>query len=279
MSEAEGGVPTPLQLAESLLARRIMLRDALPGVIRTLQAEEEAILPKLRRSVESNEKSNKEVARLKKERNELRDKARPKLARLQQLRTSIDESGGMITLEPKWAKERLEEKITDIENKIETQALDHKAEGELIAARSQLLKENEMWLQTRRESNPSVVEYIATRKEMSSLFKKADRKHAAMVELSEKGRPVYSKRVALEQEHKEIRKQLDRAMELELQSVASVKYWEEVVKNGFEKGAGHDLLQNSRRVEEGGTASFAVKGKSRKAPKKGSRSRKGGEEE
>ena len=27
------------------------------------------------------------------------------------------------------AKERLEEKITDIENKIETQALDHKAEG------------------------------------------------------------------------------------------------------------------------------------------------------
>ena len=65
MSEAEGGVPTPLQLAESLLARRIMLRDALPGVIRTLQAEEEAILPKLRRSVESNEKSNKEVARLK----------------------------------------------------------------------------------------------------------------------------------------------------------------------------------------------------------------------
>ena len=150
MSEAEGGVPTPLQLAESLLARRIMLRDALPGVIRTLQAEEEAILPKLRRSVDSNEKSNKEVARLKKERNELRDEARPKLARLKQLRASIDESGGMITLEPKWAKERLEEKITEIENKIETQALDHKAEGSLIAARSQLLKENEMWLQTRK---------------------------------------------------------------------------------------------------------------------------------
>ena len=43
-----------------------MLRDALPGY-RTLQAEEEAILPK-RRSVDSNEKTNKEVARLKKER-------------------------------------------------------------------------------------------------------------------------------------------------------------------------------------------------------------------
>ena len=247
MSEAEGGVPTPLQLAKSLLARRIMLRDALPGVIRTLQAEEEAILPKLRRSVDSNEKTNKEVARLKKERNELRDEARPKLARLKQLRASIDESGGMITLEPKWAKERLEEKITEIENKIETQALDHKAEGSLIAARSQLLKENEMWLQTRKESNPSVVEYISTRKEMSSLFKKADRKHAAMVELSEKGRPAYAKRVTLEQEHKEIRKQLDRAMELETQSEASVKYWEEVVKNGFKKGA----VTTFSRIREG----------------------------
>lgn len=276
MPEAEGGVPTPLQLAESLLARRVMLRDALPGVIRTLQAEEEAILPKLRRSIDSNEKSNKEVARLKKERNVLRDEARPKLARLKHLRASIDESGGMITLEPKWAKERLEEKITEIENKIETQALDHKAEGSLIAARTQLLKENEMWLQTRKESNPSMVEYIATRKEMSSLFKKADRKHAAMVELSEKGRPTYAKRVTLEQEHKEIRKQLDRAMELETQSEASVKYWQEVVKNGFKKGAGLDLLQNSRRVEEGGIASFAAKGKKRKSSKK---SRKGGEEE
>lgn len=268
MSEAEGEAPTPLQLAESLLARRIMLRDALPGVIRTLQAEEEAILPKLRRSVESNEKSNKDVARLKKERNELRDKARPKLARLKELRKAIDETGGMITLEPKWAKERLEDKIAEIENKIETQALDHKAEGELIAARSQLLKENDLWLQTRRESNPSMVEYISTRKEMSTLFKKADRKHAAMVELSEKGRPVYSKRVALEQEHKEIRKQLDRAMELEMQSDASVNYWEGVVKNGFKKGAGLDLLQNSIRVEEGGVASFATKTKKHKRPKK-----------
>ena len=102
MSEAEGEAPTPLQLAESLLARRIMLRDALPGVIRTLQAEEEAILPKLRRSVESNEKSNKDVARLKKERNDLRDKARPKLARLKD--SSDRRDRGMITLEPKWAK-------------------------------------------------------------------------------------------------------------------------------------------------------------------------------
>jgi hypothetical protein len=116
-------VPTPLKLAESLLARRIMLRDALPGVIRTLQAEEEAIFLNCAGLLIVTRRSNKEVARLKKDRNELRDAARPKLERLKQLRTAIDESGGMITLEPKWAKERLEEKITEIENKIETQAL------------------------------------------------------------------------------------------------------------------------------------------------------------
>jgi hypothetical protein len=132
-----------------------------------------------------------------------------------------------------------------------------------------------MWLQTRKESNPSMVEYIATRKNVESI-QEGDRKHAAMVELSEKGRPTYAKRITLEQEHKEIRKQLDRAMELETQSEASVKYWEEVVKNGFKKGAGHDLLQNSRMVEEGGIASFATKAKKRKPPKK---SAKGGEEE
>ena len=93
-----------------------------------------------------------------------------------------------------------------------------------------------------------MVEYISTRKEMSTLFKKADRKHAAMVELSEKGRPVYSKRFAIEQENKEIRKHLDRA--LETQSDTSVSTGR-VVKNGFKKGAGLDLLQNSMKLKRG----------------------------
>ena len=68
-------------------------------------------------------------------------------------------------------------------------------------------------------------------------------------------------------------------MELETQSDASVNYWEGVVKNGFKKGAGLDLLQNSIRVEEGGVASFATKTKKHKRPKKSPEVLRGAEEE
>ena len=55
MTDVESVGPTPIEMAKSLLARRIMLKDALPGIIRNLQAEEEAILPKVKRSIDRHE--------------------------------------------------------------------------------------------------------------------------------------------------------------------------------------------------------------------------------
>ena len=142
MTDVESAGPTPIEMAESLLARRIMLKDALPGIIRNLQAEEEAILPKVKRSIDRHEKANKAVSELKLKRVTLQKEAAPILKDVKSLRTKIDESGGMIRLDPNWAKERLEERLIDIESRIETQALYHKAESKLISIISSLLKEN-----------------------------------------------------------------------------------------------------------------------------------------
>ena len=116
MTDVESAGPTPIEMAKSLLARRIMLKDALPGIIRNLQAEEEAILPKVKRSIDRHEKSNKAVSELKLKRDTLQKEAAPILKDVKSLRTKIDESGGMIRLDPNWAKERLEERLIDIEN-------------------------------------------------------------------------------------------------------------------------------------------------------------------
>ena len=272
MTDVESVGPTPIEMAKSLLARRIMLKEALPGIIRNLQAEEESVLPKLKRGIDRHEKSNKLVSELKAKRDALQKEAALILKDVKSLRTKIEESGGMIRLDPNWAKEKLEEKLIDIETRIETQALDHKAERKLISIRSALLKENEQWLQSRRDSNPLMVEYVQKRREMSKLFKDADKIHSRMIDLVEKGQPLHEKRLELEREHTEIRKQLDRAKELESQSEASVAYWDNVVKIGFEKGGGADLLRNSMTVKSGGLASFA-----RKASKK--EIRKGGGED
>ena len=51
------------------------------------------------------------------------------------------------------------------------------------------------------------------------LFRDADKIHTKMIDLVEKGQPLHQKRQK-EREHTEIRKQLDRAKELESQSEA-----------------------------------------------------------
>ena len=75
MTGVERVGPTPMEMAKSLLSRRIMLKDALPGIIRNLQAEEESILPKLKRSVDRHQKSNNAVSELKLKRDALQKEA------------------------------------------------------------------------------------------------------------------------------------------------------------------------------------------------------------
>ena len=127
--------------------------------------------------------------------------------------------------------------------------------------------------QTRKESNPSVVD-ISTRKEMSSCSGRPTESMQPWWNCRE-GSSGYA-RGHPEQEHKEIRKQLDRAMELETQSEASVKYWEEVVKNGFKKGEYFTTFSRIREGSKKADCEFRNKGQEAKVTEK---SGKGGEEE
>ena len=66
----------PEELAEGLLARWRVLDEQLPGVIRNLEAEEDALSPKVERAVESHKSANEKVSSLKDERNESQNLAR-----------------------------------------------------------------------------------------------------------------------------------------------------------------------------------------------------------
>ena len=48
----------PEELANALLRRRLMLKETLPGVIRNLEAEEEALSPKVERLSKSFDDAN-----------------------------------------------------------------------------------------------------------------------------------------------------------------------------------------------------------------------------
>ena len=264
---------TPEEMAKSLLARRQLLKQQLPSVIRTLEAEEQNLAPKAKKAVEISKNINSKVSELKEERNQAQKKANELLKLVKESREKLIQSDGMINLDPSWKKEKMFEEIEDIEKKIETSALDHKAERKLLDKRKKLIEENDKWLKQRRDLNPEMVTYIDSRREMNTLYRLADKSHRKMLDGVEKAQPQHEKQQKIRDDLREIRRQLDRARELLSQSDWAVEHWERRLDKGFgELGDGFkDLLSAQRKVAEGGDSSFARKKKNKKdknTPKK-----------
>ena len=266
---------TPDELASALLNRRMLLKDSLPGVIRNLEAEEDALSPKVDRMKKAFDEANDKVVKFKANRDECQALAGTLIPDVKRIRAKLNDSGGMISLDPKWKKMRLLEQIEEIENKIQTSALDHKSERKLLEKRRALISENDKWIRDRKDSNPEMAEYLKKNREMSKLFKKADKEHSLMMGAVTKAQPLYEKMTSASEEIREIRSQLDRAKELLAQSDKAIDYWEKRIENGFgDMGPGfRDLLKGQKNVDMGGSSSFAKR--SRKLKDKKSR----GEEE
>lgn len=257
---------SPEEMAKSLLARRQLLKEQLPTVIRTLEAEEQNLAPKAKKALENNKNINSKVSDLKEERNKAQKKANELLKIVKESREKLIQSDGMINLDPSWKKEKMLEEIDDIEEKIQTSALDHKAERKLLDRRKKLIEENDKWLKQRRDLNPEMVTYIDARREMNSLYRLADKSHRKMLDGVEKAQPHHEKQQKIRDDLREIRRQLDRARELLSQSDKAVEYWERRLDKGFgELGDGFkDLLSSQRKVAEGGDSSFARKKSNKK---------------
>ena len=250
---------TPDDLASALLKRRILLKDSLPAVIRNLEAEEDTLSPRLDRMKKSFDEANEKVAKFKAERDQFQTSAGTLIPDVKRIRKKLNESGGMISLDPKWKKMKLLEQIEEIEIKIQTSALDHKSERKLLEKRRSLISQNDKWIRDRKDSNPEMAEYLEKNREMSKLFKKADKAHSQMIGAVSKAQPLYEKVTSASAEIREIRSQLDRAKELLAQSDKAIDYWEKRIENGFgDLGPGFkDLLKGQKNVDSGGSSSFA----------------------
>lgn len=267
---------SPEQLAQALLVRRQVLKQELPGVIRNLEAEEESLEPRVKRAIQSHRSANEKVALLKEERNQSQRDASKKLIEVKDSRGKLIESGGMVNLDPNWKKEKLLEQLEEIEDSIQTSALDQQSERKLLDRRKKLLEENDKWLRSRKESNPEMSRFVEARREMVTSYRKADSAHRKMLESVAKAQPLHEKKVLLTAELRDIRRQMDRARELLDQSDVAIEHWQRRLKDGFGELGGNyrDLMKARNKVSSGGNSSFA---RSQKSASKSKTS--GGEEE
>jgi len=249
----------PVELAHALLQRRMMLKESLPDVIRTLEAEEEAIRPRYERELKGSNKANEKVAGFKEIRDSNQKKANAIVNDVRKLREELAENGRMLSLDPKWKKEQLFEKLEEIEQKIQTSALDHKSEKKMLNQRRALIYENDSWLKDRKASNPEMLEYVEKRRALSRYFREADKAHKGMIDAVQRAQPIYERKTNLYMELREIKRQLDRARELLSQSDIAITHWERRLSDGFtDLGPGFpDLMKRKKVVLNGGASSFA----------------------
>ena len=224
---------------------------ALPDIEARMTDDADSLAPEVEKLRLERDTGSNKVAELKNGRNEAQKEARELLQQTRVLREQLDESGGLKSLDPKWAKEKLEEALEGIEDKIEKQALSLSDERKLLAERKALLQKNEAWLEKRRKDNPEMSEYIESSRKMHKLFKLADKLHLEMLTYVEKNEPIHATFVEKRVELRNSMRQVERSRALIKQSESAISYWESAIENGLD-----NLLKNAKQVESGGGSSI-----------------------
>ncbi|HIF04712.1 MAG TPA: hypothetical protein EYQ80_04790 [Candidatus Poseidoniales archaeon] len=217
---------TPEELAASILERRKVLQMALPQIEQRSVDEADRLEPLVEKLRLARDTGSNKVADLKQRRNASQAEARALLEETRTLRDKLEGEGGLKSLDPKWAREKLEESLQALEVKIDEQALSLKDERRLLAERKALLQKNEEWLEARRKDNPEMAQYIESSRKMHKLFRTADKLHLEMLEHVEKNEPKHAEFVENREGLRTAMRQVDRSRALIKQSESAITHWE-----------------------------------------------------
>ena len=239
------------ELAKKILERRQFLSEALPDIESRMAADADELAPKVEKLRLARDAASNKVADLKKRRNEAQSEARVLLQQSRELREVIEKSGGMKNLDPKWAKEKLEEQLEEIEDQIEKKALSLNDERKLLSKRKELLRKNADWLNQRKKDNPEIADYVEVSKKMNKLFTQANKLHQEMLTYVEKNEPLHAEFTEMRGELRNSMRQVERSRALIKQSESAIQFWKNALENGFD-----DLLKSAKNVEKGGASSI-----------------------
>ena len=241
----------PEELVAAIFERRKVLAEILPEIEARMAEDADVLAPEVEKLRLARDAESNRVAELKKRRNDAQKEARDLLEKTRALRVGLEEKKGMKNLDPKWAKEKLEEALQAIEKKIDQEALSLIDERRLLAERKELLKKNQDWLEKRRKDNPEMAEYADSSKKMGKLFALADKLHQEMLTHVEKNEPIHAEFVEKRSELRDTMRQLERARSLLKQSESAISFWEVANQGDYGK-----LLDAAKRVEAGGRSTI-----------------------
>ncbi|MBT4059910.1 MAG: hypothetical protein HOE69_06360 [Euryarchaeota archaeon] len=263
---------TPEDVAQAIIARRHELSEALPSIVRERRQELDHLNPMLEQALLERDKATAAVSTLKEERDSLQKQAKELRKKLTSLRETLIAEKRLKNPNPGWAKEKLATKLAEIEEKLETSALDLNSERKLLRQMRELTRSHEEWVAERIESDPGLKEYQDGWKQHHQLLKDADEAHGKLVGLAEISGEHHTKYAEHKEVHRDAQGQHNRAKSLLSTGDDIVSYWNHRITNGFDdlKDGTGDLMAASRMVAEGSPSSM---------PRRPPEENAGGEEE
>jgi len=257
----------PELLAKGILHRRERLIEVLPAQIGNRKKDLDLVEPIARDARNRRDEINNKVASLKVERDQFQNDAKKLYEQSNQLYEELIESGKIQqNPDPRWAKDKLAEKIAKLEAELETSAGDHKTEERFLRQMKDLVREHQTWVAERMEKNAEFSQMHQMKKDATAKLDSAQKAHEAMIALVDESGELHNTFSENEGLRRKAASRLSRAEAALKASISAAEFWQEHLEKGFA-----DLLKDARRVESGGESTKAIAKKHRQES--------GGEEE
>ena len=253
---------SPELLAKAVLHRRQQLLGSLPNSIETLQDEVDFTTPLSQNAKKRRDKKNAHVAVLKKERNIAKTAAYSLVKQAQLMREKLLQEGKLRSLNPSWAKQKLQIELENLEQELQIRATDHKQEQKYLLKMKELVIKHEKEVEKRARKNPELGELHEIQSKIRKLFEEAEKSHQAMLELVLSGEENHIAYAESEERRRLAASRLNRAISTLEESEIAVAYWERRLKDGFADLGGvqfQNLLFAAERVKQGGKSTIAIK--------------------
>ena len=245
---------SPEFLAKAIIHRRERLLELIPSELEQAQALQMEAEQNSRNAKQSRDEINQKVANLKKERNHAQNEAKQLFEQSSKARDELIEKGEMKNPEPKWAKDKLSNKIQRIEEKIQTTGGNHKTEEKFINEMKALIKEHEEWVAQRANASPLMNEMKKNQQAAKKLIIAAEKAHKSMVELVEANEDRHTSFVGWEEKRRTHTSLSGKLTTAKKSSEEAVRFWRETLEKGLEA-----LLIDAKRVEDGGQSTLSLR--------------------
>ncbi len=245
---------SPEFLAKAIIHRRERLLELIPSQLEQVQILQMEAEKNSRSAKQSRDEINQKVANLKKERNQAQNEAKLLFDEASKTRNELVEKGEMKTPDPKWAKDKLSNKIQKIEEKIQTTGGNHKTEEKFINEMKALIREHEEWVAQRENASPLMNEMKKNQQAAKKLIIAAEKAHKSMVELVEANEDRHTSFVGWEDKRRKHTSLNGKLTAAKKSSDEAVIFWREILEKGLES-----LLIDAKRVEEDGQSTLSLR--------------------